>query len=34
VRIALNDVRARYLRIYPAPAWLEREIIDVTIASR
>jgi hypothetical protein len=34
VRIALNDVRTRYLRIYPAPAWLERETIDVTIASR
>ena len=25
LRIPLSDVRARYLQIYPAPAWLERE---------
>ena len=30
LRIPLSDVRARYLRIYPAPAWLERETITVT----
>jgi hypothetical protein len=26
VRIALPDVRARYLRIHPAPEWLAREL--------
>jgi hypothetical protein len=26
IRIALRDVRARYLRIHPAPKWMSREI--------
>jgi len=26
VRVPLRDIRARYLRIYPAPKWLAREI--------
>jgi hypothetical protein len=26
VRLALNDVSARYLRVYPAPRWLPREL--------
>jgi hypothetical protein len=26
VRVALPDIRARYLRIYPAPRWLGREL--------
>ena len=34
LRIPLSNVRARYLQIYPAPAWLERELIEVTIADR
>jgi hypothetical protein len=26
VRVSLRDIRARYLRVYPAPNWLARDI--------